>query len=707
MNKLSGATPLIALNTVAVDLETTSLDTGEARIVQIGAAQMDRQTVNTANMLETVINPGMEIPARTIAIHGISNEAARAGTALKDYWPKFQSFLEGRVLIGHTIAYDLTVLGNEAKRIGEKWENPRTLCVRLLAPIALPELHDPSLDKLAAWFNIQIESRHSALSDALTAGRIFLQLLPLLEEKGIRTLAEAERAILQQAGGLLQGREAGWVAPVIDPAERVLAGGFVRHDTYAYRHSIGDIMARSPVVVSPDMTILSAVELMSTKGVSSVLVAKSATAGQKLSAYSIVTERDVMRRIAKAGAKALGGKVGEIAVHPLKSIRENAFVYRAMARMQRLKIRHLAVVNDTLQLVGVVSARDLLKLRTDAAISLDDAINDAASAADLGNAWGTLPGVVNSLIVEKLDAHTITRIVSEEIRSMTERSAKLAEIEMLNAGKGEPPVPYAVMVLGSGGRGESLLKPDQDNAIIYEKGDPEGPEDRWFAELGDRFATILNTAGIPLCDGGIMAKNPEWRGSLATWEKRLENWITHANPQNLLNVDILFDQIPVHGERALAMDLFSKSFAMGSESIGFAKALGANIETLSSPFGMFGRLRAENNQIDLKLHGLFPIVTAARTLAIRHNFAVHSTRERLKKLCGLERGDTGLAARLIEHHRLILQLMLNAQEKRISAGNKPSNFIDLGALEKSEMTRLKAALSDIQIIPEMVRDMMF
>ncbi len=298
-----------------------------------------------------------------------------------------------------------------------------------------------------------------------------------------------------------------------------------------------------PVVIHPDETVLSAINTMSRNAISSVLVASSPNPGQRLSAYKIVTERDVMRQIAKSGAIALDGKVGDIAIGPLKSIREKAFVYRAMSRMQRLKIRHLAVVNDLQQLTGVISVRDLLKLRTDAAIALDDAINDAANIADLGSAWGTLPTVVRSLITEKLDAHTITRIVSEEIRSMTERAAVLAEQEMVEAGKGVPPCAYAVMVLGSGGRGESLLKPDQDNAIIFEQGEPDGPQDQWFAELGERFAAILNAAGIPLCDGGIMAKNAAWRGSVQTWERRLEDWIGNANPENLLNVDILFDQI--------------------------------------------------------------------------------------------------------------------------------------------------------------------
>jgi len=104
-----------------------------------------------------------------------------------------------------------------------------------------------------------------------------------------------------------------------------------------------------------------------------------------------------------------------------------------------------------------------------------------------------------------------------------------------------PPCRYAVLVLGSGGRGQSLLAADQDNAIVFERGEPEGAEDKWFAELGERIATTLDEASIPLCKGGIMAKSADWRGNAELWRERIADWVRRASPADLLNVDIVFE----------------------------------------------------------------------------------------------------------------------------------------------------------------------
>ena len=67
----------------------------------------------------------------------------------------------------------------------------------------------------------------------------------------------------------------------------------------------------------------------------------------------------------------------------------------------------------------------------------------------------------------------------------------LAEAELVAEGAGPAPCAYAVLVLGSAGRGESLLAMDQDNALVFAEGEPDGEADRWFARLGRRMAAIL------------------------------------------------------------------------------------------------------------------------------------------------------------------------------------------------------------------------
>ena len=77
---------------------------------------------------------------------------------------------------------------------------------------------------------------------------------------------------------------------------------------------------------------------------------------------------------------------------------------------------------------------------------------------------------------------------------------------MQAAGQGGPPVRYCVLVLGSAGRGESLLAADQDNAIVYATGEPGGAEDAWFAALGAHIADILDEVGVT-------ARAASWRAT--------------------------------------------------------------------------------------------------------------------------------------------------------------------------------------------------
>ncbi len=80
--------------------------------------------------------------------------------------------------------------------------------------------------------------------------------------------------------------------------------------------------------------------------ISSVFVSDSGKAERPVDAYGIVTERDMMRRIAIDGEHALDLRIGEMAPRPLVSIRAQAFAYRAIGRMNRLEIRHLAVRDE-------------------------------------------------------------------------------------------------------------------------------------------------------------------------------------------------------------------------------------------------------------------------------------------------------------------------------------------------------------------------
>ena len=703
MSSISGATPLAALEAVAIDTETTGLDVTSARIVEFGGVHLSHGKVLDDKCLSVLANPDMPMPAESEAVHGISDSMVADAPGFADAHSKFFDWCGNRPLIGYSIGFDLAVLEYEAKRHRLPWQRPRTLCVRMLGTIANSNLPNNALETLAAWLDIEINDRHRAVGDAVAAGHVFIALLPHLKARGIRTLAEAERACLRLTSELETHVRAGWTEPVARPGSMA----FGKVDPYAYRHRIADVMSAPPLTISSRSTLKQAIDLMISSKVSSLFVSKDGVSGGPLDQYRILTERDVMRRIAESGAQAFDEIAGAIASGPLASIRDQAFVYRAMGRMSDLKIRHLAVDDGHGNLIGAISARDLLKLRAGAAISLDDRIQNAGSSMEMAAAWATLPEVADRLIAENLDARTIAEIVSDELRAMTRQSARLAEADMQAEGLGEPPCPYAVLVLGSGGRGESLLAADQDNAIVYERGEPDGPEDKWFAKLGERIATILDEASIPLCKGGIMARNADWRGNAELWRERIADWVRRATPADLLNVDIVFDLMPVYGDSRLGQQLFSDAFAIGREHVPFAKLLAAQLESRENPFTFIGNFKTENGRMDLKKFGLFPIVAGVRALAIRHDVQERSTAARLAGLIEMDIGGDNDMREILDAHEIILSAMLSQQARDLREGIPVSNLVEIGALDRDRQGDLKDALKHVQIIPDMVKDLLF
>ena len=252
-----GTTPLIALDAVVIDVETTGLDPRKARAVELAAVRLERGRVNPMAAFRRLINPGEPIPPAASRIHGIHDADVAGAPAFAAVWPEFAAMLADTVLIGHTVGFDLAVLKRECARAGLAWTPPPALDTRLLAEIAEPELADYSLESLAAWLGLDIADRHSAAGDARAAALIFQALVPRLRQNGIRTLAEAARACRSLTKVLEAHHRAGWsetASPQGDAAD-----ARARIDSYPYRHRVGDLMSPARFI-GPDTSVGAALD---------------------------------------------------------------------------------------------------------------------------------------------------------------------------------------------------------------------------------------------------------------------------------------------------------------------------------------------------------------------------------------------------------------------------------------------------------------
>ena len=707
MAKFNNATPLIALDAFVVDTETTGLDPKKARVVEIGAVPLKRGRLDESASLRRLINPGEPIPAEATRIHAIDDNMVASAADFAVVWPGISAAVSGEILIGHTFGFDLAVLKRECERAGLPWVPPRTLDTRLLALVAEPRLGGYTLEHLASWLGVAIDDRHSALADAITTGKIFLALLPRLREGNIRTLAEAEQACLALTEALEDQHRAGWEEVVKGPRARE-ESTFARIDPYPYRHRIADVMSAPPKSVAANVSLTEALQQMARDKISSLLVAPPGS-GAKLRANdtAIITERDVLRALAEQGPIALTRPVAQFASKPLIAVPGAAFVYLALARMSRLKLRHLGVEDERGELTGIVTSRDLLRLRAQEASMLGDALNLAVDVPSLAAAWARLPRAAAALIAEGVSGREVAAVISRELGALTRYACKLAEQQMKADGFGEPPCAYALCVLGSAGRGESLLAMDQDNAIVFADGAPDGAADQWFARLGGILADTLHEVGVPYCKGGVMAKNPQWRGSMTTWRARITDWATRSDPADLLSVDIFFDLIGVHGDVALANELWRGAFDVAQGNAPFAKLLAEAAGEVEAGITILGNIRTENGRIDLKKTGLFGIVTSARVLAIRHHLLERSTPARLSAVAGLGLGgDVDLDA-LARAHGEFLELVLVQQVADIHDGRPPSNKVLVKRLSRGQRARLHESLRAVRHLGALTQDLLF
>ncbi len=241
------------------------------------------------------MRPDIPIPVDSTRIHGFNDAAVVDAPRFAAAWPELAGYFDNTVLIGHSIGFDLAVLERECARAKIPWTSRPSLCTRILSQIVNPALADFSLDHVASWLDVEVTGRHSALGDATAAAKIFQKLVPLLRNRGIRTLGEAIRATASLRQLIDEQLRAGWTDVSGVPADPFADLG-PRIDTYPYRHRVREIMSSPPRFVSPQATLATVIAQIAAEKISSVYV----HAGDRRAAARRYRHRDRARPAAHA-----------------------------------------------------------------------------------------------------------------------------------------------------------------------------------------------------------------------------------------------------------------------------------------------------------------------------------------------------------------------------------------------------------------------
>jgi DNA polymerase III subunit epsilon len=186
--------PLAELACTVFDTETTGLDpSGGDEIVAIGAVRIVNGRLLQNELFDQLVDPQRPISASSVAVHGIESGMLEGQPRIAEVLPAFARFCEDTVLVAHNAAFDMRFLQIKEAATGIRFTQP-VLDTLLLSAVAHPTQEAHTLEAIAERLGVHVVGRHTALGDALVTGEVFLKLLPLLAESGVKTLGQAREA---------------------------------------------------------------------------------------------------------------------------------------------------------------------------------------------------------------------------------------------------------------------------------------------------------------------------------------------------------------------------------------------------------------------------------------------------------------------------------------------------------------------------------
>jgi CBS domain-containing protein len=333
------------------------------------------------------------------------------------------------------------------------------------------------------------------------------------------------------------------------------------------------------------------------------------------------------------------------------------------------------------EVAGVVTSGDVLKQSARGPVALLRHVERLPDRGALAGYAAQMADMAASLVEGGLDGGDVAGFVAQLNDVLTHRLLRWAEADL-----GDPPAPYAWVAFGSEGRREQTLLTDQDNLLVYAD---EGAASRpWFLALAELVNADLEAAGFPACIGGHMARNN--LGPLSEWARRLDACVDEPRPHE---AELYFDLRRIGGHLDIAP--LEERIARAPGSPMLLHHLAREALAFSPPGALVLRLRSAT-EVDLKIHGLMPIVFLARCYALEVGSSARGTLERLDaaRAAGLLGDRTHVA--ISEAFRFVFALRLRVQLRAMQRGTPVTNRITLPELTPVERSRLKEAFRAVK-----------
>ena len=459
------------------------------------------------------------------------------------------------------------------------------------------------------------------------------------------------------------------------PESRSLAIG--RETLSLITARVRDLPMSPPCYVGGALDLVSVCRQLALKGLDSALVRD----GERLGMFTTADLRDALLLAQTPAALA----VRDVTSFDLVVVHPDSRVIEALWLMERRRVPRL-LVRDGATVIGTLGHLDLLGFVANLSHLVVLRIDQAASLDELLAAATRVDAMVAQLYKDGAKIERIAQLVGESNSCLFARLWSFVAPPDLQANS-------CLVVMGSEGRGEQIVKTDQDNGLLLR----DGYTCNSITTVAAAFNTALSRFGYPACAGGIMLTNALWRQSVGDFRRTLRRWLFGGEAQGVMNLAIFLDARAVAGDAGLLLQArrFLNDSVVDNDAF-FARFARAAVQ-FDEAGGWWNRLFSGRGRdaapFDLKKLGTFPIVHGVRALALQHRLEAVNTAQRLQELA--QRGvlTATLSQDLSDALRVLMGLKMKTNLRQRELGLPLDNLVRLADLTTLERDMLEHCLA--------------
>lgn len=363
------------------------------------------------------------------------------------------------------------------------------------------------------------------------------------------------------------------------------------------------------------------------------------------------------------------------------------FMFSALLKMMHHRIQRVVVTKND-EPMGILEQVDILAFLSNHSHLIAEKLEVATNLQDLTAVASQMNQTISALYANGMQAKQLAQLMQVLNARLFEKAWQLIAPPELIAKS-------CLLVMGSEGRGEQVLKTDQDNALIY--------DDQFSADqimpYAEEFSRVLDGFGYPPCLGKIMINNPLWCQSISAFKHTVTQWCKNPTPEHMMHLAIFMDAKAVSGDADFLAQVQSHLHRHLDNDAGMLMSFARAVNQFDEDGrGFFAQILGQKkHKMDIKKMGIFPVVHGVRALSMQAKISETNTFERISKLASLGMIEKQLSQDVSEALAYLMNTRLKNGLNALKHNQELApNQVDTQNLSTLERDLLKDALQVVK-----------